>query len=467
MTSPSNEPTSVSTRRAAGSIATAVAYTKRTPGFTMSRYGCCTAGAVVRPNITSSFENPKTNASDRSIRVTSTSSPSVSDSRVDSSSPPKPAPRTSTRMAAFSGDAPPANKCGTEPTAPTRRTPVCGSNTHAGRGAGARRADMTDVDSRTDGIARDQSRDERPIVARHPQRGAVLGAEALSATGDAVFWVGLLVWLLGRPDGTGLIAVAAVARLAPRVVFGAAGGVIADRYDRRRLLVVLDAVRSGLMIALAFLVAREASALVVLAGVFAIYVLAAPYRPAMSAGIPVVVGERDAAAANALDGSVRQVATFLGPLLGTAALWLGDPSWAFAVNSVTFALSALLLARVSRLRGRPPAARMRHLGGSRSWWTALRGGIDAVTEQPGLALTMWLVFVFSVARGFELVLLVFVADERLNMGAEGVGILSAAIGVGALCAVPLVRQITNVRRPAAAIVVSLLLTSVPLALLGV
>jgi hypothetical protein len=52
--------------------------------------------AVRRPNITSSFENPNTNASLRSIMVTSTSSPSSSDNLVDSSSPPKPAPSTNT-----------------------------------------------------------------------------------------------------------------------------------------------------------------------------------------------------------------------------------------------------------------------------------------------------------------------------------------------------------------------------------
>jgi predicted MFS family arabinose efflux permease len=328
---------------------------------------------------------------------------------------------------------------------------------------------MTEVEDRSAGeSAPAPSRDERSIVGRHPQLRALLGAEALSATGDAVFWVGLLVWLLGRPDGTGLIALAAVARLAPRVIFGPAGGVIADRCDRRLLLVGLDLVRSLLMVLLAIWVDADGPALAVLAGVFVIYVLAAPYRPAFSAGIPVVVGERDAAAANALDGSVRQVATFLGPLLGSAVLWLGQPSWAFAVNAATFALSAVLVARVGRLRGTPPAAWARRLGRrGQTWSRSLRDGIESVVRQPGLTLTMWLVFVFSVARGFELVLLVLVAEDRLRMGAEGVGILSAAIGVGALAAVPLVRRISGVQRPAAAIVMSLLLTAIPLALLGV
>ena len=70
------------------------------PATAISRYGRRTASRVVRPNITSSFEYPKTNASLLSIRTTATSSPSASDSSVASSSPPKPAPRTTTRSTA-------------------------------------------------------------------------------------------------------------------------------------------------------------------------------------------------------------------------------------------------------------------------------------------------------------------------------------------------------------------------------
>jgi hypothetical protein len=99
-----------------------------------------------------------------------------------------------------------------------------------------------------------------PSSFGHPQLRAILGAEALSATGDAVCWVGLLVWRLSRPDGTGLIALAAVARLAPRVVFGPAGGVIADQCDRPVLLVALDLVQAALMVGLAVMVDANNSA---------------------------------------------------------------------------------------------------------------------------------------------------------------------------------------------------------------
>src|SRR5262249_57137080 len=96
----------------------------------------------------------------------------------------------------------------------------------------------------------------------------------------------------------------------------AAGGVVAARHDRRRLLVTLDAARAVLMVTLAWITSSGGGPAPVLLIVLLTYVLATPYRPAITAGIPFVVGEGDASAANALDGVIRQVATFLGPLLG-------------------------------------------------------------------------------------------------------------------------------------------------------
>jgi predicted MFS family arabinose efflux permease len=305
----------------------------------------------------------------------------------------------------------------------------------------------------------------RSLVTRHPQLLPVLVAEGASATGDAVFWVGLLVWLLEQPHGTRLLGLAAVARLGPRVVFGAAGGVLADHRDRRRLIASLDFVRAALMVVL-FIVASGGSTTAVLLIVLATYTLATPYRPAVIAGIPLVVGETDAAPANALDGVIRQIATFLGPLLGVAVLWLGSPAWAFATNAVTFALSGVLFLRVHALAGPPPDARLRAVRGTGWSWDSMREGIAAVTGQPGMSLMTALVFLFNVARGFELVLLVLVAQDLLRLGSEGVGLLNAAIGVGALAAVPLIGQIAAIRRPAGAVVAALLLASVPLGMLA-
>src|SRR5438128_683093 len=127
----------------------------------MSRYARRTASVVVRPNITSSFEYPKTNASFLSIRVTSTSSPSASDKRVPSSRPPKPAPRTTTRV--FTG-----RSC--QP----RRATQAGAPAVPAPGLGRRL--LVDVESRLLGWSREATFD----ALRHPGHQDIV-AEPLPA----------------------------------------------------------------------------------------------------------------------------------------------------------------------------------------------------------------------------------------------------------------------------------------------
>jgi predicted MFS family arabinose efflux permease len=306
----------------------------------------------------------------------------------------------------------------------------------------------------------------RSLWKRQPSLRPVLVAEGLSSVGDAVFWVGLLVWALGRPHGTLVVALAAIARLGPRALFGASGARFADRFDRRRLLVGLDCVRALLMFGTAWIVATNGSTSIVLGVVFVTYVLAVPSRPELLAAVPLIVGERDAAAANALARSVRQIATFLGPLLGSLVVWLGAPQWAFFLNAATFALSAALLSGVKRLSGVPRPVRS-HRASTVPAATAAAIAPEPAASAGGLRVIMALTFAFSVARGAELVLLVLVARDRLGMGAEGVGVLNAAIGVGAIVAVPFIARVVTIDRPTGAVVGALVLSSVPLGLLAV
>jgi len=85
------------------------------------------------------------------------------------------------------------------------------------------------------------------------------------------------------------------------------GGVVADRYDRRYLLMLLDGLRGVLMFALAVVIAVDGPSVVVLGVVFVVCSLGTPYRPALSSGYPLLLPERDLVAANALRGTVGQV----------------------------------------------------------------------------------------------------------------------------------------------------------------
>lgn len=295
----------------------------------------------------------------------------------------------------------------------------------------------------------------------------VVYAEAISGVGDGIFWVGLLVLLFDRGVGAVGFALAAIVRLGPRALISAPAGLLADRLDRRRLLFALDLTRAVLMLLLAAAAEHRAGLAVAFGLVLATYTVAAPYRPALAAALPAVAGEDALSSASALVGSVRQLMTFIGPLLGAFMLGFASPATAFAVNGVCFALSAFVLRFVPRL-SEPRDASTETLKSHRvSWLDQLSEGWQAVRADAGLRVVMRLVFVMYAVRGAELVLYVLVAERLLGLGTTGVGVLTGAVGLGAVFALPAAALFAKAERLTEVMSATLLSTAVPLALLAV
>lgn len=86
-----------------------------------------------------------------------------------------------------------------------------------------------------------------------------------------------------------------IARLAPYVLFGAYGGVLADRYERTLVMITSDLVRAGLMLGMAVLAAAEGSVVVMVALATLLTTATTPYMAATEAMTPRVIGENDSA----------------------------------------------------------------------------------------------------------------------------------------------------------------------------
>lgn len=153
--------------------------------------------------------------------------------------------------------------------------------------------------------------------------------------------------------------------------------------------------------------------------------------------MPSVAGERHLAGANAVLSTVRQIMTFVGPLLGVAvAAW--SPRAGFAVNAATFALSGLVIAAIRGIPDRCPSRR----GPARlSPISAFVDGIGAVR---------------SIAALGPLAALIGADVERI-------GLLSGAVGLGALLAMPIASRAADSPSPVRPIMFSLLATAIPTA----
>ncbi len=302
---------------------------------------------------------------------------------------------------------------------------------------------------------------------RHRQWRWLLASFAVSSIGDFLYFVALVVFLIQSTGSPSWIAAAAVARLLAYALLGSFGGVIADRYDRRRLMVVLDLVRAGLMVILAGVVWKHGPPAVVIGLTVANAAASTPYRPALVAATPALVHEDDLAAANAAEGVVGQLAYFVGPALGGLLVAVSGAAAAFLVNGFTFAISAGLLAHIGPVGGGQVSSSAARGDGRAGAKAQLAEGLRTVGAEPGLAALIAFSSVAVFLYGFEQVVHVLVATDRLGMSASGVGVMGAAIGVGGLVVAPFTARLGD--GPSAGLLLALtgLLMGVPLVLLAV
>ena len=146
----------------------------------------------------------------------------------------------------------------------------------------------------------------------------LLSGLAISETGNWLYAAASIIYIFEATGSTSWIGVAAVVRLLPYILFGPIGGAIADRFDRRKVMIVSDLARAALMgvltrrRAVGFHARRSSTAIAI---AFVNNSFSAPYYPAVTAITPSVVTEDDLAAANALSGTIDNFALAFGPAL--------------------------------------------------------------------------------------------------------------------------------------------------------
>lgn len=179
--------------------------------------------------------------------------------------------------------------------------------------------------------------------------------QAASTIGDRIIFVALALYVteIGSPTDVGIVLAAATI---PLVGFLLIGGVWADRLPRHRVMIVTDLIRFGLHALLAALIfsgAVEIWHLVVIEALFG--TAEAFFRPAYTGLVPQTVPEEMIQDAKAAGSTVETVAEFAGPALATALVLGLGAGWAFAIDALTFLVSAYFLTRVRpRERGVPP-----------------------------------------------------------------------------------------------------------------
>ncbi len=259
---------------------------------------------------------------------------------------------------------------------------------------------------------------------RHRDFRLLWTAELVSSTGTQIQRVGVAWQIFEMSRDPLALGVLGLCRFAPILVFGIAGGVFADRYDRRRTLLISQI---ALLACSAVFAAMTAAGVASLAAIYALTIVASIFAavagPTRQALIPALVPRDDLAGAMSMNVLASQVATVSGPAIGgilIGALGLGT---AYLVDAISFGVVAVT---VIVLRTRPAVVRQTISG-----FAAALEGLRFLRDSPGLLAVMILDFV-ATFFGASTVLMPVFATDVLGIGPAGLGLLLAAPAAGAV-----------------------------------
>jgi MFS family permease len=291
----------------------------------------------------------------------------------------------------------------------------------------------------------------------------LLAALAISSCGDWLYNVALLAFVYERTRSGTWVALTTAARVLPIVVLGALGGVMADRYDRRRLMLASDFIRAGLMLALAGVAA--AGLPIVLAPLLAAAATAAAtvQAPCVAACTARFVPGAELQRANAVRAGLGQAAVVVGPALGAVVLLASSPALAILLNAVTFLASALAIASIAPGPAfAPPRAASEQPSGVLA---DISAGVRALRGAPTAVRLVAADVLCSGVYGLLSVTFVLLSRE-LGAGAGGYGLLLGAFGVGGVFGAAVTGRMADPARWRTTLMVALALVGGTLIVLG-
>jgi len=261
--------------------------------------------------------------------------------------------------------------------------------------------------------------------------------QLVSQMGDSFYWLALLITVNDLTGSTAAMGITSIALALPILLFGPVAGVFVDRWDRRWTMIVSDLLRAGLV--LFCILVREPGQiwiywvvgfLMSTAGVF--------FSPAKNAVIPLLVGEEELLPANALSQTTQTLALIAGSAAAGFAIGLWGARAAFAADSASFLLSALVLLVIHI-----PRVAEESSGGLSALAGQFREGLSFIAHSRTVLTLLAVVGIFQLGMGAVNVLWVPFLDRYFGVGPQGIGIVDSSQGVGMLIGGALVGNLAS------------------------
>jgi MFS family permease len=262
-------------------------------------------------------------------------------------------------------------------------------------------------------------------------------AVLVSNIGGYMQTVGAQWLLVNQAHAAVLVALVTTADMLPDTLFGLAGGVLADIFDRRRLLIVVQLGMAAVAVALAVLTfAGQMPSALLLIFTFILGCSSVLSNPAYQSLAPELAPAREARAAAELGSISLNLARVLGPALAGLLIARQGVAFVFALNVLTYVFFGLVV-WVWRPKAQPTPELPEH------FVSALRAGGRYVRNARIVRRALLRTVVFVLPASVLWALLPLVATQHFGLGAAGYGLLLGAVGIGAVLGALLLPRLHN------------------------
>jgi MFS family permease len=258
-----------------------------------------------------------------------------------------------------------------------------------------------------------------------------------SVIGDWAFSVAFSIYVY-QQGGAAALGIVGVIRYLTMAILAPFAAVLADRFDRRLVMVAADVVRAVLVLAAAGVVAADGAPVVVYVLSILTGYVGLAFRPAQAALLPNLARTpAELTAANVAASTINSIGFFVGPALAGGLLAISDIPSVFVLDALTFVWSAAMVVGIRTVAPADEAvpdaeAAGDPQGGDGDESTGMSEGFKVILRSRELRLIAMLFVVQTIVAGCSLVYEVAIALDLLDMGESGVGVLNAALGIGGI-----------------------------------
>ena len=272
-------------------------------------------------------------------------------------------------------------------------------------------------------------------ILRQPNFARLWLGGLISLTGDWILIVGLPFEIYRRTGSTLATGAMVLAFLVPSIALGSVAGVFVDRWDRKRLMVVINL---ALAVCILPLLAIDALGIwIAYVVLFVASCLELLFRPAEGALLPNLLEnpDDDLVTANALNGINNHLARLIGPAIGGVIVATGGLMAVTIIDGVSFLLAAALIGSIRTSRSRPVRHSSLEHQAATAWrrlgleW---RDGLRVVLHHPVLKGLLVFFVITRIGEGLTVTLFVPWATDSLRSDSTGYGLLLSTQAIGGL-----------------------------------